>query len=47
MTLSVKNLPARTNRGRRDAINAAATARRHTRGMTEATGEVVVPAGRW
>jgi predicted nuclease with RNAse H fold len=45
--LGLEDVPARTNQDQRDAIAAAVTARQHTQGMTEAMGEIVVPAGRW
>jgi predicted nuclease with RNAse H fold len=46
-TLGLEGVPTRTNQDQRDAIAAAMTARQHTLGMTEAMGEIVVPAGRW
>ncbi len=45
--LGLEDVPTRTNQDQRDAIAAAMTARQHTLGMTEAMGEIVVPAGRW
>lgn len=42
--LGLAGLPSRTNQDPRDAIAAAVTARQHTRGATEAIGEIVVPA---
>ncbi len=44
--LGLEGLPSRTNQDQRDAIAAAVTAREHTQGMTEALGEIVVPARR-
>jgi predicted nuclease with RNAse H fold len=41
--LGIAGAPARTNQDQRDAIAAAVTARLHTRGMTAAIGEIVVP----
>jgi predicted nuclease with RNAse H fold len=41
--LDLGDLPRRTNQDQRDAIAAAATARLHDRGLTEAIGEIVVP----
>jgi predicted nuclease with RNAse H fold len=45
--LGLEGVPPRTSQDQRDAIAAAVTARQHTQGMTEAMGEIVVPAGRW
>jgi predicted nuclease with RNAse H fold len=45
MTLGLRGIPARTNQDQRDAIAAAVTAREHTRGTTEAIGDIVVPSG--
>ncbi len=45
--LGLGNVPARTNQDQRDAIAAAMTARQHSFGLTEAMGDIVVPAGRW
>jgi predicted nuclease with RNAse H fold len=42
--LGLAGVPPRTNQDQRDAIAAAVTAREHTAGMTEAIGEIVVPA---
>ena len=42
--LELENVPTRTNQDQRDAIAAAVTARQHTQGMTEAMGEILVPA---
>jgi predicted nuclease with RNAse H fold len=44
--LALRGVPARTNQDQRDAIAAAVTARLHTHGLTEAFGEIVVPAAR-
>jgi predicted nuclease with RNAse H fold len=41
--LGLAGVPARTNQDQRDAIAAAVTARSHSRGETEAFGEIVVP----
>lgn len=43
--LGLGNVPARTNQDQRDAIAAAVTARQHSLGLTEAIGDIVVPAG--
>jgi hypothetical protein len=40
----VTGVPERTNQDQRDAIAAAMTAQQHTRGLTQAIGEIVVPA---
>ncbi|HEV2377266.1 MAG TPA: hypothetical protein VGS19_34520 [Streptosporangiaceae bacterium] len=45
--LGLAGVPPRTNQDQRDAIAAAVTARQHSLGLTEAIGEIVVPAGRW
>ncbi len=45
-TFGLEGVPARTNQDQRDAIAAAVTAQQHERGMTEAIGEIVVPAHR-
>jgi predicted nuclease with RNAse H fold len=45
--LGLDNVPARTNQDQRDAIAAAMTARQHSLGLTEAMGDIVVPAGPW
>lgn len=42
--LGLDNVPERTNQDQRDAIAAAATARAQTHRMTEAFGEIIVPA---
>jgi predicted nuclease with RNAse H fold len=42
--LNLAGLPRRTNQDQRDAIAAAVTARAYTQGLTEAIGEIVVPA---
>ena len=39
-------MPERTNQDERDAVAAAVTAREHTLGLTEAIGEIIVPAVR-
>ena len=41
--LALKDVPERTNQDQRDAIAAALTARAHSRGDTEALGEIIVP----
>lgn len=45
--LGLAGVPARTNQDQRDAIAAAVTARQHSLALTEAIGEIVIPAGRW
>lgn len=45
--LGLGSVPGRTNQDQRDAIAAAVTARQHSLGLTEAIGEIVVPARRW
>jgi predicted nuclease with RNAse H fold len=45
--LGLEDVPAHTNQDQRYAIAAAVAARQHTHGLTEAMGEIVVPAGRW
>ena len=40
------DVPPATNQDQRDAIAAAVTAREHTLGLTEAIGEIIVPAAR-
>jgi predicted nuclease with RNAse H fold len=42
--LNLSGVPKSTNQDQRDAIAAAVTARAHTQGLTEAIGEIVVPA---
>jgi predicted nuclease with RNAse H fold len=42
--LGLAGIPTRTNQDQRDAIAAAVTARRHTQGLTECFGAIVVPA---
>ena len=42
--LGLHGVPARTSQDQRDAIAAAVTARQHSRGLTEAIGEIVVPS---
>jgi hypothetical protein len=42
--LDLAGVPRRTNQDQRDAIAAAVTARQHTQGLTEAIGEIIVPA---
>jgi hypothetical protein len=42
--LGVTGVPQRTNQDQRDAIAAAVTARQHTAGLSEAIGEIIVPA---
>lgn len=42
--LGVRGVPRTTNQDQRDAIAAAVTARQHTHGLTEAIGEIIVPA---
>jgi predicted nuclease with RNAse H fold len=42
--LTLAGVPERTNQDQRDAIAAAVTARLHSHGLTEAFGEIVVPA---
>ena len=42
--LGLAGVPQRTNQDQRDAIAAAMTARQHTHGLTEAIGEIIVPA---
>jgi predicted nuclease with RNAse H fold len=42
--LGLAGLPTSTNQDQRDAIAAAVTAREHTQGLTDAIGEIVVPA---
>jgi|SRR6185312_6489800 len=42
--LGLSGIPKRTNQDQRDAIAAAVTARHHTQGLTEAIGEIIVPA---
>jgi predicted nuclease with RNAse H fold len=44
--LGLRGVPQRTNQDQRDAIAAAATARQHSEGTTEALGEIVVPTNR-
>ena len=44
--LGLEGIPRRTNQDQRDAIAAAVTARQYASGMTEAVGEIVVPARR-
>lgn len=46
-SLSLEDIPERTNQDQRDAIAAAVTARQHSLGLTETIGDIVVPAGRW
>jgi predicted nuclease with RNAse H fold len=41
--LGLAGIPARTNQDQRDALAAAVTARLHSRGATEAFGEIYVP----
>lgn len=41
--LGLEGVPRRTNQDQRDAIAAAATARQHSEGTTEALREIVVP----
>jgi predicted nuclease with RNAse H fold len=43
--LALEALPRRTNQDQRDAIAAAVTACQHSRGETEAIGQIVVPRG--
>jgi predicted nuclease with RNAse H fold len=42
--LALHGVPKSTNQDQRDAIAAAVTARAHTHGLTEAIGEIVIPA---
>lgn len=42
--LGLHGVPTSTNQDQRDAIAAAVTARAHTYGLTEAIGEIVIPA---
>ena len=44
--LRLAGMPERTNQDERDAVAAAVTAREHTLGLTEAIGEIIVPAVR-
>jgi predicted nuclease with RNAse H fold len=45
-SLGLAGAPERSNQDERDAIGAAVTAREHTHGLTEAIGEIIVPAVR-
>jgi predicted nuclease with RNAse H fold len=42
-SLSLENIPMRSNQDQRDAIAAAVTAYQHSLGMTEFMGEIVLP----
>ena|SRR5262245_4192919 len=44
--LGLEGVPERTNQDQRDAIAAAMTAHQHSQGLTEAIGDIVVPACR-
>jgi predicted nuclease with RNAse H fold len=44
--LGLSGLPGRTNQDQRDAIVAAVTGREHTRGHTDAYGEIIIPRDR-